>query len=206
MDVVYIEDASLSRPILSVDLEGNDIQRFSGNREQGSVQHLQVLFSDLSWAPEDTFHNSMVNKGGNSEIVGLKSILDDIKLHLRRVYEMVGVNVQENREVASDVRYIANQMGSNDSRIDDNERDLGELMGTVDIIKEKVLKMAKMTQCSHCQDTPDQGVHPMEETSVVQLALGFEGKKMLCFNLVSFICFLAFCSITSLLEFILRRV
>ena len=82
MDVVYIEDPSLSRPILSVDLEGNDIQRFSGNREQGSVQHLQVLFSDLSWAPEDTVQNSMVNKGGNSEIVGLKSILEDIKLHL----------------------------------------------------------------------------------------------------------------------------
>ena len=63
----------------------------------------------------------MVNKGGNSEIIGLKSYLKDIKLHLRRVYEMVGIDVQENREVASDVRYFTNQMGCHDSRIDDNE-------------------------------------------------------------------------------------
>ena len=61
--------------------------------------------------------------------------------------------------------------------IDDNERDLREMMGTVDFIKEEVQKMAKMTQCSYCQDSSNQGDHPMEETSVVQPAHGIEGKK-----------------------------
>ena len=64
----------------------------------------------------------MASKGGNQQIVEHKSSLQDIKLHLRRVYEMVGVNVQENRDVASNVRYIANQIGCHESRIDDNEQ------------------------------------------------------------------------------------
>ena len=101
---------------------------------------------NLSWAIEDSVQTTMVDKGGDSEIVGLKSSLEDIKLHLCRVYEMVGIGVQENREVSSDIIYIANQIGFHDSRIDDNERDLRELIGTVDIIKEEVLKISRMSQ------------------------------------------------------------
>ena len=70
----------------------------------------------------------MENKYGNPDIVELKSILKYIKFHLRRVYEMVGVGVQENMDVASDVRSIANEMGCHESRIDDNERELREMM------------------------------------------------------------------------------
>ena len=66
---------------------------------------------------------------------------------------MVGVGVQENIEVVSNVRFIANQMGCHESRIDNNERDLGEKMGTVDTIKEEVLKIARMIECSHCQNS-----------------------------------------------------
>ena len=36
---------------------------------------------------------------------------------------------------------------------------------------------ARMTQCNHFQDSPNQGDHPMEETSVVQPTHGLEGKK-----------------------------
>ena len=70
----------------------------------------------------------MASKGGNSDIADLKSSLKDVKLHLRRFYEMVGIGVQENREVAYDVRYIANQMGFRESKIDVNERYLREMM------------------------------------------------------------------------------
>ena len=73
--------------------------------------------------------------------------------------------------------YLANQMGSHDSRINDNDRDLQKLMGTIDIIKEEVQKLTSMNQCSHCQETPAHADHPMEETSVVQSVHGLEGKK-----------------------------
>ena len=32
-----------------------------------------------------------------------------------------------------------------------------KLMGIVDIIKEYVMKMDKMSQCIHCQESPDDG-------------------------------------------------
>ena len=51
-------------------------------------------------------------------------------------------------------------------------------MGTVEIIKDEVLKMSRMTQCSHCQDSPEEGALPMEEVSSTQLEPGHRGKKM----------------------------
>ena len=50
-------------------------------------------------------------------------------------------------------------------------------MGTMDFIKEEVLKMTNMNQCSPYQEILNQGDNPMEETSVVQPTHGFEGKK-----------------------------
>ena len=119
----------------------------------------------------------MANNLGNLDIIEIESTMEDIKIHLRRVYEIVGIGVKENRVVASDVRFLANQMGYHESKIDNNDRDLRELMGTVDFIKEEVLKMVNMNQCSHCQETSDHGNHPMEETSVMQLTRKLEGKK-----------------------------
>ena len=54
------------------------------------------------------------------------------------------MGIKDNRETASDVRYMSNQIGCHDSRIDDHDRDFRELMGTVDIIKDEVLKLARM--------------------------------------------------------------
>ena len=67
------------------------------------------------------------------------------------------------------VRYMSNQIGCHDSHIDDHDQDLKELMGTVDIIKEEVLKLAKMNQCSHCQEYLGDEARPMEEVSVTHL-------------------------------------
>ena len=67
-------------------------------------------------------------------------------------------------------------MGCHESRIDDNDQDLHELMRTVDFIKEEVHKLTNMNHCSHCQEIPTQD-HPMEETSVVQPVHGPGGKK-----------------------------
>ena len=57
--------------------------------------------------------------------------------------------MKEGRVVAADVKYLSNQMVCHKSGIDDNDMDLCELVGTVDIIKEEVLKFTRMNQCSH---------------------------------------------------------
>ena len=95
--------------------------------------------------------------------------LEDIKLHLHGVYEMVGVGVQENIVAASNIRYISNQIGCHNSKIDDNECDLRELMGIVEIIKEEVMKMSRIPQCNHYQESSNQDALPMEEISVTYL-------------------------------------
>ena len=74
--------------------------------------------------------------------------------------------MKENKVATLGVNYLANQMGCHKYRIDDNDRELRELMGTVGFIKEEVQKLESMNHCSHCQETPAQD-HPMEETSIV---------------------------------------
>ena len=90
---------------------------------------------------------------------------------------MVGTGVNENRAATADAKYMANQMVCHETRIDDNTRDLHELMGTVDIIKEEVQKLTNMTQCSHCQETPAVDDYQMEEPSVAQSVRGIEEHK-----------------------------
>ena len=82
------------------------------------------------------------------------------------IYELLSTGVKESRVAMSDVKYLANEMGCHESRIDDNDRDLRELMGTIYFIKEEVHKLTNMNHSIHYQETPTQG-HPMEETSVV---------------------------------------
>ena len=48
---------------------------------------------------------------------------------------MVCTDVKENRVAAANVKYLVNQMGFHKSRIDDNDGELHDLMGTVNIIK-----------------------------------------------------------------------
>ena len=67
--------------------------------------------------------------------------------------------------MASYIQYITNQIDCHDPIIDDRERDLKDLMGTIEIIKDEVLKMSKMYQYSHCQDSPEEGALPMEEAT-----------------------------------------
>ena len=47
--------------------------------------------------------------------------LQDIKQHMRWQYEMMSTSVKEGSVIAEDVKYLANQMGCRDSRIDDND-------------------------------------------------------------------------------------
>ena len=86
---------------------------------------------------------------------------------MRCIYELMNKGVKDGSATATEVKWLANQIGFHDSIIDDNHKDLCELMGIVDTIKEEVQKMVNMNQRSHCQESPARD-HPMEETSVVQ--------------------------------------
>ena len=77
----------------------------------------------------------------------------------------------------SDVKFISTQIGCHDSNIDNHDRDLSELMGMVDIIKEEVMKLARMNQCNHCQYSPGDEARPMEDVSVTD-PVGFSCKNM----------------------------
>ena len=71
------------------------------------------------------------------ELVGIM----DIKKNLRRLYELLAINVVDTKEMALEVKKMADtisytslQVSNNDARIDDNESNLKELMGKVDRI------------------------------------------------------------------------
>ena len=155
---------------LFASLEGDASQHTSENQDEDSLRQLQFLLTSISCVIGDNPKSIMENKGGNSKTVSLKYSLEDIKIHLHRVYEMVGVGFQENRDIASDIRYKSNQISFHDSRIGDYYHDLRELMGIVDIIKEEVLKMSRMSQCSHFEECSEQGALQTKEISITHPA------------------------------------
>ena len=66
------------------------------------------------------------------------------------------------------VSYTSLQISNHDARIDDNESNLREMMGKVDIIQEDLQRLINMNQCSKAFETLAAAAHPMEEESVVQ--------------------------------------
>ena len=66
------------------------------------------------------------------------------------------------------VYYTSYQISNHDSRIDDTESNLREMMGKVDRIQEDLQRLVSLNQCSKAFETPAAAAHPMEEESVVQ--------------------------------------
>ena len=67
----------------------------------------------------------------------------DLKKNLRRLYEMRAIAIMDNKEITQEVKnmgevvsYTSYQISNHDSRIDDIERNLREIMGKVDRIQE----------------------------------------------------------------------
>ena len=86
----------------------------------------------------------------------LKAMQDDLKKHLCRLFDFMAVGIKYNRTMAydvnfmvSDIRHFSNHIVCNESYINDPDRDLKELMVSMDIIKDKVLNLARMDQCNH---------------------------------------------------------
>ena len=64
--------------------------------------------------------------------------------------------------------YTSLQISNHGARIDDNERNLREIMGKVDRIQEDLQRLINMNQGSKVNKTTIIAAHPMEEESVVQ--------------------------------------
>ena len=88
---------------------------------------------------------------------------------------MVAIGVMDNREIAWEIKsmgetvsYTSLQISNHDSRIDDNESNLRELMGKVDRIQEDLERFITMNQGSRVNGATVEAERPMEEESVVQ--------------------------------------
>ena len=99
----------------------------------------------------------------------------DIKKNLRRLYELLAINVVDTKEMVVEVKkmadtvsYTSQQVSNNDARIDDKESNLQEIMGKVDRIQEDLQRFIAMNQASRITGEVAEVVAPMEEESVVQ--------------------------------------
>ena len=161
------------------------------DRQGGSVlqQELSVLSCILNW-PALEISNSIPiadplfrqfdcleisSDSGRMAQPGDNSGIQDIKKNLRRLYEMVSIGIMDNREVARDIKkmedtvsYTSLQISNHDSRIDDNESTLREMLGKVDRIQEDLARLISMNQGSMINGATVEAERPMEEESVVQ--------------------------------------
>ena len=66
------------------------------------------------------------------------------------------------------VSYTSYQISNHDSRIDDTEMNLKEIMGKVDLIQEDLQRLVNMNQGNQANENPTAVGCPMEDESVVQ--------------------------------------
>ena len=88
---------------------------------------------------------------------------------------MMAIGIMDNKEFAQEVKnmgevvsYTSYHISNHDSRIDDTEMNLKEIMGKVDRIQEYLQRLVSMNQNSQAHETHAAIAHPMEEESVVQ--------------------------------------
>jgi len=103
----------------------------------------------------------------------------DIKKNLRRLYELLAINVVDTKEMSEEIKkmaetvsYTSQQVSNNDARIDDNESSLREMHGKMDRIQEDLQRFIEMHQASRVNGEINgevaEAALPMEEESVVQ--------------------------------------
>ena len=95
------------------------------------------------------------------ERTGENEGLADLKVNIRRLYEMEAIGIMVNRETAKEVKnlvdvvgYTSYQISNHDARIDDNEMNLKEIMGKVDRIQEDLQRLVQMNQGSQVHENP----------------------------------------------------
>ena len=133
-----------------------------------SALAVRPLHSQLANIVLSADYDRMAQAGDNAGIM-------DIKKNLQRLYEMLSISVMDNREMAREVKsmgetvsYTSLQINNHDSRIDDNESNLREIMGKVDRIQEDLQRFITMNQSSRVNGATVDAMQPMEEESIVQ--------------------------------------
>ena len=136
----------------------------------GSSSNLiaDTLFRRLDCLDISSDFDRMAQPGDNAGI-------QDIKKNLRHLYELVSIGIMDNREIAQDIKkmedtvsYTSLQISNHDSRIDNNESTLREMLGKVDRIQEDLTRLISMNQGSRINGATVAEEPPMEEESVVQ--------------------------------------
>ena len=94
----------------------------------------------------------------------LQNSLKDIKKHLRWIYDIVNRSVTKGSKTTN---WMARHIENQDTRIEDNHRDLYDLMGTIGYMKDDLQNLVNMNQRNHIHDSPTKD-QAMEEASVVQ--------------------------------------
>ena len=124
--------------------------------------HSHNLGLDLHQAQE------MEHAGDNEGIA-------ELKVNILCLYEMVAIGIMDAREIAKEVNnlvdivgYTSYQISNHDSRIDDNEMNLKEIMGKVDRIQEDLQRLVQMNQGSQVHENPEGAIQNMEEEFVIQ--------------------------------------
>ena len=87
--------------------------------------------------------------------------IGNLKKNLRCLYEMMSIGIMDNKEIAQEVKnmgevvsYTSYQISNHDSRIDDTEMNLKEMMGKVDRIQEDLQRLVSINQVSQARETP----------------------------------------------------
>ena len=62
-----------------------------------------------------------------------------------------------------DVHYVSYQTSFHDSRIDDNEMNMKEIMGKIDRIQEDLQNLVQLNQGSHAQENPGAVIRKWKE-------------------------------------------
>ena len=125
---------------------------------------------------------------------------DNLETKIRHMSDFVAIGILDSKNTAKDVKqlvedvcYVSYQTSCHDSRIDDNEMNLKEIMGKVDRIQEdlqNLQNLLQLNQGSHVQENPGAVVQKMEEDSVTQ-PMGFPGKHKRFPSNLMFFCILS---------------
>ena len=86
----------------------------------------------------------MTNNNRDVTLNDLQTTLLDINQHMLWLYDIMNRGVKEGSATVEEVKLMVSQMGNHDSIIEDNHKDIHELMGTVDNIKEDVQKLVNI--------------------------------------------------------------
>ena len=88
-----------------------------------------------------------------------------MKINIQHLSDIVSIGITYSKETAKeikqlvdDVRYISYQTSCHDARIDDNEMNLKEIMGKIDLIQEDLHLLVQMNQGSRAQENPGEVV------------------------------------------------